>query len=145
MRLRSISVLSLTVAVVCLAGAVLTARQEPPTFRGGINLVSLNVVVKDSRGRAIRDLSGRDFEIYDGGRAVRLADFRVDDDPVSVAVLLDTSGSMSLGDRLERARLAATTLWPDSGPMRGPLRTGSIAANFVRTVERDRRPAGASG
>src|SRR6185312_3114172 len=43
-------------------------------------------------------------------------------------------------------RLATTIPLPDGGPMGGPLRTGSIqAANFVRTVEPDRRPAGASG
>lgn len=110
MRSRLISVLSWAVAVVCLAGGAVVA-QEPPTFRGGINLVSLNVVVKDSHGRAIRDLSGRDFEVFDQGRSVRLSDFRVDDDPVSVAVLLDTSGSMSLGARREMARQAASTVF----------------------------------
>ncbi|HEX5068616.1 MAG TPA: VWA domain-containing protein [Vicinamibacterales bacterium] len=116
MRVRPISVLSLVAAAICLTGVAVRARQEPPTFRGGINLVSLNVVVKDSRGRAIRNLSGGDFEVFDQGKPVRLADFRVDDDPVSLAVLLDTSGSMTLGDRLDTARRAATTLFEQFGP-----------------------------
>jgi len=116
MRSRPISVLSVVVAVVCLAGPVLVARQEPPTFHGGINLVSLNVVVKDSHGRAIRDLAGGDFEVFDQGRAVRLSDFRLDDDPVSLAVLLDASGSMSLGTRLDAARRAAATLFSQIRP-----------------------------
>jgi VWFA-related protein len=116
MRGRLISVLSLVAATVWLAGDIALARQDPPTFRGGINLVSLNVVVKDSRGRAIRDLAGGDFEVLDQGRAVRLTDFRVDDDPVSLAVLLDTSGSMSLGTRLEMAKRAAATLFSQIRP-----------------------------
>src|SRR4051794_9919988 len=86
MKWRLISVLSLAVAAAWLAGIVVLAQQEPPTFRGGINLVSLNVVVKDGKGRTIRDLQGGDFEVLDQGRAVRLTDFRVDDDPVSLAV-----------------------------------------------------------
>jgi len=108
---RLIAVLSLTVAVGWPAVGTVSARQDPPTFRGGINLVSLNVVVKDSRGRVIRDLTGADFEVRDQGRTVRLADFRVSDDPISVAVLIDTSGSMSLGTRLECAKRAAEQLF----------------------------------
>ncbi len=112
---RLISVLLLVVAGICLGG-VIASGQEPPTFRGGINLVSLNVVVRDSHGRAIRDLSGADFEVFDQGRAVRLADFRVDDDPVSLAVLVDTSGSMNLGGRLESARRAAAAVFGQVRP-----------------------------
>jgi len=123
LRLRVISILSL-VGAVALAGGVVRARQGPPTFHGGINLVSLNVVVKDSHGRAIRNLSGGDFEIFDQGRAVRLSDFRVDDDPVSIAVLIDTSGSMGLGARLEHARDAAATVF-------GQIRPGDETALFT--------------
>ena len=117
MRARLISVLSLVATVLWPAGHMVMARQGPPTFRGGINLVSLNVVVKDSRGRVIRDLAGRDFEVLDQGRAVRLTDFRVSDDPVSIAVLLDTSGSMSLGERLDCAKRAAERLFDQLRPV----------------------------
>ena len=53
-----------------LASGSLTAGQDRPTFHGGINAVSLNVVVKDDRGRAIKDLVGADFQVFDQGRAV---------------------------------------------------------------------------
>src|SRR5436853_3322817 len=96
-RSHLLSILSLTALAAWLAASPVLARQDPPTFRGGVSLVSLNVVVKDSRGRTIRDLAGADFEVLDQGRTVRLADFRMDDDAVSIAVLLDTSGSMRLG------------------------------------------------
>jgi len=116
MKWRLISVLSLAAAAAWLAGIAVLAYQEPPTFRGGVNLVSLNVVVKDAKGRAIRDLRGGDFEVLDQGRVVRLTDFRMDDDPVSVAVLIDTSGSMSLGSRLERAKRAAEAVFAQIRP-----------------------------
>jgi Ca-activated chloride channel family protein len=116
MKSQVISVLSLVAAIAWPVGGGVMARQGPPTFRGGVNLVSLNVVVKDSRGRPIRDLAGGDFEVLDQGRTTKITDFRVDDDPISVAVLLDTSGSMSLGTRLESARRAAETVFAQLRP-----------------------------
>ncbi len=123
-KLHLLSILSLVAMAAWLAASPVQARQDPPTFHGGVNLVSLNVVVKDNRGRAIRDLAGGDFEVLDQGRSVRLTDFRMDDDAVSVAVLLDTSGSMRLGSRLDLAKRAAAALF-------GQVRATDEAALFT--------------
>lgn len=121
----------MAVAGAWLACGIVIARQDPqPTFRGGVNAVSLNVVVKDSRGRAIRNLAGADFQVFDQGRAVQLSDFRLGEGPVSVAILIDTSGSMRIGTRLDQAKIAAKTVLEQ-------FRPGDEAALFAfdRTLD----------
>jgi len=75
----------------------------------------LNVIVRDDHGRAITGLAGKDFEVLDAGRAVNLSDFRVGEEAISVAVLLDTSGSMRIGDRMATARQAFDMLLAQLG------------------------------
>ena len=101
----------MTVLSVWLASGVVTAGQDaPPTFRAVSSRVSLNVVVKDHRGRAVRDLAPADFQVLDQGRTVPINDFRAGEEPISVAILIDTSGSMHIGARLAAAKQAADLL-----------------------------------
>jgi Ca-activated chloride channel homolog len=95
---------------------VAPTAQEPATFRAGASRVMLNVVVKDGRGRPIKDLLLKDFQVLDEGRAVDVHDFRTGIEPVSIALLIDTSGSMRLGPRLATARQAADMLFTQFGP-----------------------------
>jgi len=92
-----------------------TAQNARPTFLAGVSRVTLNVVVRDDRGRAITGLAGTDFQVFDEGRPVNLSDFRIGQEPVSVGILVDTSGSMSLGDRLATARRATDMLLANLG------------------------------
>ena len=50
--------------------------QTPPVFRGGVDYVPVDVVVTDGRERPITDLTAGDFEILDGGKPQKIADFR---------------------------------------------------------------------
>jgi Ca-activated chloride channel family protein len=88
--------------------ATVAATQEPskPTFKSGVDLVRISAIVRDRKGNFVPNLSVRDFEVLDGGRPVRIADFQHDRPAVSVALLLDVSGSMEA--RLDSAREAAT-------------------------------------
>jgi VWFA-related protein len=100
-------------ALVLAAAVVIAwpvAAQDPPTFRAAVSRVTLNVVVRDGHGRPVTGLAGTDFQVFDGSRAVTLSHFLVGDEPISVAILLDTSGSMRIGDRPAAARQAAATL-----------------------------------
>ena len=87
-----------------------TLPQEPPTFKGGVDLVTVSVVVKNREGRPVTGLSRQDFELVDAGRVRSLADFRAEPAPVSLAVLLDTSGSMRIDPKWSNAREAITKL-----------------------------------
>jgi Ca-activated chloride channel family protein len=69
-------------------------------------MVRVAAVVRDQKGRFVRDLKVNDFEVLDGGSSRRIADFRADIAGLSVAVLFDVSGSME--GQLKTAREAAT-------------------------------------
>ena len=72
--------------------------------------VTLAVVVRDARGRPVPGLTEQDFQVLDEGESVAVSDFRSDSQPISIALLVDTSGSMRLGDRMGRARATAEKL-----------------------------------
>ena len=111
-------------AVSAMVVCPLAAQNPPPTFRAGASRVTLNVVVKDKHGRPVKGLAEQDFQILDHGRAVPLSDFRAGEEPVSVALLIDTSGSMRLGERLATAKQAAAMLLNET-------REGDEAALFT--------------
>jgi VWFA-related protein len=78
-----------------------------PTFKGGIDLVTVSAVVRDKKGRVVKDLGRGDFQLFDGGRQRPIADFRPNNAHVSVALLFDGSGSMQVASKIEDARAAA--------------------------------------
>jgi Ca-activated chloride channel family protein len=63
------------------------------TFRVEVDMVSLPVVVTDKKGRRITDLHKEDFEIFEDHVQQDIAGFAATDEPVNVALALDTSGS----------------------------------------------------
>ena len=101
--------------------------QEAPqaTFKSGVEAVSVTVSVRDERGRVIRNLTKADFEVIDDGRRTEIRDFFAGDAPVSLALLLDISGSMAVGGNMDRARQAITaaTMALRSGPDEAALFT----------------------
>ena len=68
-------------------------------------LVSVPVVVSDREGRYVPNLKEDDFSILQDGVEQKIAFFGTDDEPVSVALLLDTSGSTK--ESLEKIKEAA--------------------------------------
>jgi Ca-activated chloride channel homolog len=96
-----IKVAAATLAVVIMASGSGSAQQQPApsappvaTFKSSVDLVRVSAVVRDKKGRFVRDMSIRDFEVLDGGVQRHIKDFRRDESPVSVAMLFDVSGSM---------------------------------------------------
>jgi len=75
-----------------------------PTFRSGVELVRIAAVVQDRRGRPVLGLSSKDFELDVGGEPVPIVEFGTESTGVSVALLIDDSGSMSLPGRKEAAQ-----------------------------------------
>src|SRR5262245_11791998 len=101
-------------AVLALDGRGLSG-QEPSiaTFKTGIDLVRVAAVVRDKKGHFVQDLSQGDFEVIDGGINRAITDFRHDSSGISVAILMDVSGSME--GSLKPAQEAANHLlsWLD--------------------------------
>jgi Ca-activated chloride channel homolog len=86
-------------ALVALATTVLVAQ---PTFRSGTQIVSLLVTVTDAQRRLVPDLEQADFEVFDNDRPQPIVLFESDVQPITVVVMLDTSGSMTANISLLR-------------------------------------------
>ena len=106
--------LALTWMVVCLAVGLSPARYvalAQPMFRTGVDLVSVTAVVSDKGGRPVRELTRDDFQVFDDGEPRPVIEFWADDSaPLSLALLIDVSGSMRVGTKLADARAAANLL-----------------------------------
>jgi Ca-activated chloride channel homolog len=93
------------------------APQPTITFKSGVEAVTVSAIVRNQRGKVIKNLQKQDFELIDSGVAAQINDFYFGDAAVSVGVLLDISGSMDVGGNMARAReavnLALANLQPD--------------------------------
>jgi VWFA-related protein len=112
---RVLGVPVILAAVVAFVGTGTATPQQtpgtpPPTFKAGVDLVTVSVVVKNREGKPVTGLSREDFELTDAGRVRGISDFRSEPAPVSLAVLLDTSGSMQIDPKWPNARDAITRL-----------------------------------
>lgn len=80
-------VLALTVAIAGDAAGV--------QFRSAVRTVAVYATVTDPGGRLVPDLSREAFEVLDDGNPVEITTFSNEVQPITVAVLLDMSGSMT--------------------------------------------------
>src|SRR5438552_1073468 len=76
---------------------------QQPTFRAGTQVVSLFATVTDAQKRLVPDLQQSDFEVFDNEKPQPLVFFQNETQPITVVVMLDTSGSMTLTLDLLRA------------------------------------------
>jgi VWFA-related protein len=94
---------------VCL-GAVATAQtpaDDRPKFRSSADVVTIQASVKTPRGRPVTGLRVADFEVRDNGLPRPILSLRSDmRSPVSIAILIDSSGSMGSGNKSPLARQA---------------------------------------
>ncbi len=68
--------------------------------------MTISAAVRNGRGKVVQDLKKTDFEVLDSGTRVEIKDFYFGDSPISLAILLDVSGSMAVGGNIDRAREA---------------------------------------
>lgn len=81
----------------------LVAAQQP-TFRTGAQTVPVYVTVTDANKRLVGDLQREEFEIFDEKARQEIILFDNEIQPVTVAVMLDSSGSMTMNlDLLKQA------------------------------------------
>ncbi len=77
-----------------LAGAAILLAQQETVIRVNVNLVHVIATVKNKSGQLVGALTKDDFEIYDNGARQEISVFeRQTNQPLSVAVLIDVSGS----------------------------------------------------
>ena len=101
MRLRRFRHVLCSAALLVVLSALALAQQ--PTFRAGTQVVSLFATVTDAEKHLVPDLVQTDFEVFDNEKPQSLVFFQNQIQPITVVVMLDTSGSMTLTLDLLRA------------------------------------------
>ena len=113
--MRRVVASALLSGVVALGAVGLKAQVTPeqatapaPVFRSGVQAVVVTATVRNSRGRNVRNLKKSDFMVIDSGFGRPIQEFYSGNAPISLAVLLDISGSMAVGGNIDRARHAVS-------------------------------------
>jgi Ca-activated chloride channel homolog len=104
---------TLGLATVIVASMAVPSAQEPAPrqdgdgfrFRTGVDLINVAVSVSDANGRYISRLRQEDFVLYEDGVEQPITHFSNERVPVSLGLVVDTSGSMA-GEKWDNARSA---------------------------------------
>ena len=98
------------IAGVVVAGVGTRAQQSSQTtadpgfkFRTSVDLINVTATVTDSQGRFVPGLRMEDFEVYEDGKLQKISQFDSERVPVSLGIVLDSSGSME-GEKMTKAR-----------------------------------------
>jgi VWFA-related protein len=86
--LPAVAVLASALALEPVSAAVAPVQEPPrelPTFGVGTSAVTLDVVVRDRKGNAVRDLKASDFEVYEDGVRQQVDSFQVFGRPLDAA------------------------------------------------------------
>lgn len=83
------------------------ADVDTPSFTVDTDLVLLNVSVTDNKGRSVAGLTADDVEVFEDKVQQEVAFFARDEKPLAQGIVLDTSGSMSMDFKIDRAQAAS--------------------------------------
>jgi len=96
------------------AGVFAVVATAQPTMRVNSDLVLVPVSVMDRADRPVRGLTADRFRVFERGLEQTVAHLSVEEQPVSVAIVFDVSGSM--GAKLRYSREALEAFWRVSNP-----------------------------
>lgn len=105
--------------VLLSCGIVVRSQSGDETIKVDTRLVSVPVIVSDRNGRYIPDLTQNYFTIFQDGVPQRIEFFAVTEEPLTIALLIDTSQSARrvLGDIRDSARSLVKLLSPQDRAM----------------------------
>lgn len=93
-------------AVIAPLACLAQPAEKEYSLRADTTLVLVPVSVTDPQNRFVLGLDRRDFHVLEDGKEQKITHFSGEDAPLSIGLLLDTSGSM--GFKLEKSRQAVT-------------------------------------
>jgi Ca-activated chloride channel family protein len=109
--LRAVLGVALAVASAVPARPQQQKKNEDVHVDVTVSAITLAVTVEDKGGRYINNLTEKDFEVYENNEKRPITYFKHDfDAPLSLAVLLDVSGSMAVLNKLEEAKIGLRNL-----------------------------------
>jgi Ca-activated chloride channel homolog len=137
--LAGIATVGLTAVLTISILPARVAGQQPatPRFRSSVQAVAITAVVRDRKGRFLRDLKREDFEVFDRGVKRSISDFKAETSaPASVAIVFDVSGSMHVAEKLAWGRQVVGYLLSALDDTFAPdARTDDTAAVFTFHTE----------
>ena len=90
-----------------LSAELTTTPLEGSDYFLRTRLVTLDATVLDWRDRLIGDLKREEFRVFEDGAEQEITHFSIEERPLRVALLIDTSSSMVHNNRMARAKEAA--------------------------------------
>jgi VWFA-related protein len=93
LKLPTLALLPALLASVGLLAVPVTGQQQ--VFRAASETVPVYATVTDRDGRLVPDLRQEHFQVFDDGEPQEITIFKSDVQPITVVVMLDTSGSMT--------------------------------------------------
>jgi Ca-activated chloride channel homolog len=129
--------IGLIALILCPRGFRLQAEETPqdqqqPTFRSGTKTVAVYATVSENNGRLVPDLTRDDFEVREDGKVRPLSLFASENQPITIVVMLDKSGSMRTGYGLVRAGAEAFLKRLSAGDK---ARVGTFSSKIVMEPE----------
>ena len=86
---------AIAAALLALAGTTPLAQQKDGfRFKSGVELINVTATVTDRSGRFYGRLRQEDFVVYEDNKQVEVTHFSAERTPVSLGIVVDTSGSM---------------------------------------------------
>ena len=131
--------------VLAIVSVAVVAGQSPQTFRSGVNLILVDVTVRDGKGQPVRNLQASDFEILENGKPQTIVTFAQED----ITTPAGTMAASSTLNRLVEAKTgvavrvappgipdprAATGADPAAAPIdatAGPLTSAEVAGRRI--------------
>jgi Mg-chelatase subunit ChlD len=105
-HMKTMTGASALAAAVLVAGSSQIAGQKTQDdsfrFKSGVDLVNVTATVTDKNGRFVPGLRQEDFKVYEDDQLQDVTHFSNERVPVSLGIVLDTSGSMA-GEKIDNA------------------------------------------
>lgn len=102
---RTFAVAAMVFAAAAAASGQQTQDGQAFRFRTGVELVNVTATVTDASGRFVSGLRKEDFRVYQDDELQPITHFNSERVPVSLGIILDTSGSMD-GEKMAAAKAA---------------------------------------
>ncbi len=112
-----LAILGLRGQVAVVSRPKVPAPESPriqPNLRINTNLVLVPVSVCDPMNKPVTGLDKENFRVFDDKVQQTITHFAMEDEPIAVGLVFDTSGSM--GPKLRRSRQAAAAFFETSNP-----------------------------
>src|SRR5687767_3275693 len=94
---NGLPLLASVAALLALAASAPSAQQQQQDgfrFKSGVELINVTATVTDRSGRFYSQLRKEDFLVFEDNKPVEVTHFNAERTPVSLGIVVDTSGSM---------------------------------------------------